>query len=116
MNPVELGRGTQDRRASRATLIVGLYAALALLGLVVGAIRGDRDLYRRGATTSGKMLPSRVLGLAGGLPVFFASRLCVHRFDWARRLHRDFRGLLGALGPKEVLLLAVASSVGEELL
>jgi membrane protease YdiL (CAAX protease family) len=39
----------------------------------------------------------------------------VHRFEWARQLHRSFRGLLGTLHARDIFVLALASSVGEEL-
>ena len=44
------------------------------------------------------------------------SRLATHRFVWARNLHRSCRSLLGRLTGREILVLALASSVGEELL
>jgi uncharacterized protein len=56
------------------------------------------------------------VGLAVGLLVVFLTRLAVHRFEWARRLHRSFRGLVATLNARDVLILALASSVGEELL
>jgi uncharacterized protein len=103
--------------ASRASLILGLYAGLAVLALLIGGLRGDWDIYRiAGVTTGARVALSPLVGLAVGLIVVFASRLAVHRFDWARRLHRDFRGLLGHMGEKDILVLALASSIGEELL
>jgi hypothetical protein len=102
---------------SRSTLILGLYGALAVVAVVIAAVRGDPDIYRIAGTSTGwKLALSPLLGVIFGLGIVFISRLCVHRFDWARRLHRDFRGLLGALSARDVLVLAVASSVGEELL
>lgn len=96
---------------------MGLYAALATLGVVIGAIRGDIDIYRLADRSAPwKLLVSPLAGVALGLAVVFLTRLGVHRFEWARRLHRDFRGLLGALSFRDILVLAVASSVGEELL
>jgi membrane protease YdiL (CAAX protease family) len=85
--------------------------------VVIGGARGDWDIYRvAGVSTTWKLLLSPVIGVALGLLVVFLTRLSVHRFDWARRLHRDFRGLLGHLHARDVFILAVASSVGEELL
>ncbi len=109
-----------DRRrgpATRNELIVGLYAGLGVLAFVIGAIRGDWDIYRvAGVSTTWKLLLSPLVGVALGLSVVFMTRLSVHRFDWARRLHRDFRGLLGHLTARDVFILALASSFGEELL
>ncbi|MGE5184856.1 MAG: lysostaphin resistance A-like protein, partial [Acidobacteriota bacterium] len=38
------------------------------------------------------------------------------RFQWARELHGSFRDLLGPLTGREILILAIASAIGEELL
>jgi len=101
---------------SKAALIGGLYAVLALVALLIGALRGDVDIYRLPGSEPWKLAFSPALGLVVGLGLVFVSRLCVHRFAWARRLHRDFRGLLGTLDARDIFVLAAASSVGEELL
>ena len=102
---------------SRAGLILTLYGALALLALLISAGRDDIDIYRIAERSTPLLLAlSPFIGLAIGLAVVFLSRLAVHRFDWARRLHSDFRGILGPLSGREILVLALASSVGEELL
>jgi len=93
-----------------------LYALLALVALAIGAFRGRIDIYRLTASEPWKLAFSPVLGVVVGLGVVFVTRLCVHRFAWARRLHRDFRGLLGDLNGRGIFVLAAASSVGEELL
>jgi membrane protease YdiL (CAAX protease family) len=67
-------------------------------------------------STTTWLLLSPVVGVAIGLAFVFLSRLAVHRFDWARRLHRDFRGILGHLTAREMFILAIASAIGEELL
>jgi membrane protease YdiL (CAAX protease family) len=110
-----------DRRrassASRNETIIALYAGAAVLAVVIGAVRGHWNVYRvPGVAASWKLLVSPIVGIALGLVVVFFSRLAVHQFDWARRLHRDFRGLLGHLSARDVFILALASSVGEELL
>jgi membrane protease YdiL (CAAX protease family) len=103
-------------RLGRAQLVVGLYGTLALAAILVGAYRGDANVY----TLPGAHTPpyvhalSPLVGVAIGLVIVFLSRLAVHRFEWARMLHREFRGLLGPLGRSEIVLLALASSVGEE--
>lgn len=113
---MELLGTTRRRSTSRATLIVGLYGGLALLGVAIGGLRGDWDIYRGPHSTTARLVISPLVGVAFGLAVVFLSRLAVHRFTWARRLHRDFRGLLGVLPPRDVLVLAIASAIGEELL
>jgi membrane protease YdiL (CAAX protease family) len=102
---------------SRAGLILALYGGLALLALLISAGRDDIDIYRiAGRSTPLLLALSPLIGLAVGLLVVFLSRFAVHRFDWARRLHGDFRSILGPLTGREILVLALASSVGEELL
>src|SRR5437764_9791991 len=41
--------------------------------------------------------------------------MACYRVDWARWLHRDLRALLFPLTGAEIVVLAVASSVGEEM-
>ncbi len=102
---------------SKATLIFGLYAALAALALAIGLLRGDGNLYfAAGPQPTWKFATSPLIGVAFGLVIVTLSRFCVHRFRWARRLHRDFRGLLGSLHARDILVLAAASAIGEELL
>ncbi|MBI4512450.1 MAG: CPBP family intramembrane metalloprotease [Deltaproteobacteria bacterium] len=107
---------TREPPVSRSSLILWLYAALSLLGLLIGVARGDNNLFLLDNRNSLWLLVSPLVGVAAGLLVVFLTRLCVHRFTWARRLHRDFRALLGALTARDLLILAAASSVGEELL
>jgi membrane protease YdiL (CAAX protease family) len=95
--------------------VLSVYLALAAAGLVWSTLRGHPNVWR----IEGREDPQVVLGaLAGvliGLGIVFASRLAVHRFEWARALHRDLRALLGPLPDSEILVLALASSVGEEI-
>jgi len=61
--------------------------------------------------------PPRVTEPLVWLPKYFAiaSRMALYRFEWARWLHRDLRHLLFPLTDVEIVVLAVASSVGEEM-
>lgn len=110
---------TQDRQhaMTRSGHVMALYAGLSLLALLIAAGRGDVDLYRLKSNTSVLDLTTGpAIGLGLGLLVVLLSRLSVHRFRWARRLHSEFRVILGDLSGQEMIILAVASSVGEELL
>jgi membrane protease YdiL (CAAX protease family) len=102
-------------RLSRASVIFLFYGALSVAAVVWGALRGHADIYRGPASTLIKMAVSPVAGLALGLAVVFLSRLLVHRFEWARVLHREFHALVHELSSKEIFTLALASSIGEEL-
>ena len=101
---------------SRASLVIGLYGAMALLALVIAAGRGDPDLYRFGASPHWPLLAGPLAGLAVGLAVVGLTRIATRRYAWARHLHTSFHDLLGPLTGREIIILAVASSVGEELL
>jgi membrane protease YdiL (CAAX protease family) len=101
----------------RAQLVIGLYGALAILAILVSAGRGDADIYRLDDGVSGLwLLVSPVIGLAIGFLVVWLTRVVSARFAWARTLHRDFRELLGPLTLRDIIILAAASSIGEELL
>jgi membrane protease YdiL (CAAX protease family) len=101
---------------SRATLVLGLYGGLALLGLLLAAGRGDADVYSPLDRAAWWHLASPALGLVLGLLVVLGSRWAVARLGWARALHRDFRALLGDVSSREILILAAASAIGEEVL
>jgi len=102
---------------SRETLVLGLYGAMGIVAFVIAAGRGDPDLYRLGGSPSAAQLGlSPAIGAALGLAVVGLTRLATRHFQWARDLHLSFRDLLGPLTGKEIVILALASSVGEELL
>jgi len=100
---------------SRSATAVALYTGLALAALVWRGARSDLNIFvlpDHGSPRLGFF--SLVAGLALGLLVVLLSRLMVARFSWARTLHREFHDLLGPLTDREVLVIALASSVGEE--
>jgi membrane protease YdiL (CAAX protease family) len=102
---------------SRATLVIGLYGAMGIVAFLVAAGRGDPDLYRLGGHPAGWQLAAAPgFGIALGLAVVGLTRLATRHFQWARDLHASFRDLLGPLTVREIVILALASSVGEELL
>ncbi len=57
-----------------------------------------------------------ILELAFGLGVVGLTGISTRHFQWARDLHGSFRDLLGPLTGHEIVILALASSIGEELL
>jgi membrane protease YdiL (CAAX protease family) len=101
---------------SRASLVIGLYGGMALVALVIGAGRGDPDLYRIGSSAGWLLALGPLGGCALGLVVVALTRVATKHFRWARDLHDSFRDLLGPLTGHEILILALASSIGEELL
>ena len=101
---------------SRASLVIGLYGGMALVALVIAAGRGNPDLYRLGDPGAALLLGGLGIGVAVGLGVVGLTRLASRHFQWARDLHASFRDLLGPLTMREIVILALASSIGEELL
>lgn len=102
---------------SRGSLVVGLYAAMGIVAFLFAAGRGNPDLYRLGGTPENWLLvASPAFGAAIGALVVLLTRVATRHFEWARDLKTTFRDLLGPLTSKEILTLALASSIGEELL
>lgn len=106
---------SQVSALSRAALVLSLYLALGAAGLVWSIVRGHGNPWRWPEHPDPSPWLGALAGLSMGLGIVLASRLAVHRFDWARALHRDLRARLGPLPDSEILVLAGASSLGEEL-
>jgi uncharacterized protein len=101
---------------SRTSLVIGLYGAIALVGLLIAAGRGDPDVYGVTVSAPWQLLAGPAIGVAAGLFVVWLSRLASRYFAWARALHTAFKDLLGPLTEREILIVALASSIGEEAL
>ncbi|HXI57910.1 MAG TPA: CPBP family intramembrane glutamic endopeptidase [Polyangia bacterium] len=100
---------------SRPVLVMVAYLGLGAAALVWGGLRGQPNVWQVAGREEPLVLSGILLGLVLGLIVVFVSRLAVHRFEWARALHREFRALLSPLTPSEIVVMAAASSVGEEM-
>jgi uncharacterized protein len=59
---------------------------------------------------------SSMLGLALGAVVVLTTRASVARFEWARRLHRELSPIARSIDTTGIVVLAILSSLGEELL
>lgn len=94
---------------------MGVYTLLGVAAVIWSWLRGDGDVYRMASSTPSRLALSPVLGLVLGLVVVFLSRLATRRFEWARVLHREFHAIVYELTSREIVLLALFSSVGEEL-
>jgi membrane protease YdiL (CAAX protease family) len=68
------------------------------------------------STEGGAHLFSALLGLAIAASVVLSTRFLVHRFRFVQNLHSDLRPLALSLSSKMVLLVALTSALGEELL
>lgn len=101
---------------SRASLVIGLYGGMAIVAVLIAAGRGNPDVYRIGDAAGWWLAAGPALGAVIGLGVVGLTRVATRRFAWAKDLHASFRDLLGQLTGKEIVILALASSIGEELL
>jgi membrane protease YdiL (CAAX protease family) len=100
--------------------IAAAYAALCLVALALAWPHGSPLHYPGGGTAapghgSGDWW-SLGLGVLFGASVVLTSRFTVQRYTWARRLHIELRPFARSLSPAAVIVLALLSSAGEELL
>jgi membrane protease YdiL (CAAX protease family) len=98
-------------------LIILVYGGLGGIAILWGAVRGNPNvyLYPGRAPTVAQLAIGPAVGLALGLVFVFLSRFATHRLEWARVLHREFHSVVHELTSREIFLLAVFSSIGEEL-
>jgi membrane protease YdiL (CAAX protease family) len=113
---VRLTAPARVRPRSRASLVLPLYLMMAGAGVVWSALRGQFNPWRIQHHPDPSPIAGALLGITFGLLLVGASRLSVARYGWARVLEQDFRDRLGPLTPRECWMLAVASSLGEEIL
>ncbi len=99
---------------SRPALVMVIYLGLGAAALAWGSLRGQPNVWHL-PNRDPAILAGIISGLAAGLGIVFASRMALYRFDWARSLHRELRHLLSPLTEVEIVVLAAASSVGEEM-
>jgi membrane protease YdiL (CAAX protease family) len=97
--------------------VVSFYVALALIGFLWHAVdQENNDLWRVHPDVDLlTLLWTPLLGLALGLAVVVGFRLLERRAEWLPALHREFRAMLGRPPMTELVLLAAASSIGEEI-
>src|SRR3954452_25003371 len=58
---------------------------------------------------------SLLLGVALAVVLVASTRIAVERWNWARRLHADLRPVAKNLTLPSIVIIAVVSSLGEEL-
>jgi membrane protease YdiL (CAAX protease family) len=104
--------------------IAAAYAVLCGVALALTWPRGSPlrypyphpELGRGVLGGSSAHLWSLGLGIAFGFALVVASRVTVQRYAWAQRLHLELRPFASSLTPTGVVVLALLSSAGEELL
>jgi membrane protease YdiL (CAAX protease family) len=109
-------------RSGRAVpLVVGSYAIVAAVGLGIAALRGEPNVfvcasYRLGDGAVSGHLASLAGGVVLAITIIAATRYLVRTTAWARALHEDLRPMARALGTGAIVPVALASSIGEEVL
>lgn len=93
---------------------MALYLGLGSAAAVWASIRDQATVWRHPDVAEPRWFIGILAGSALGLGIVFCYRLA-YRWEWARDLHREFRALLGPLGDSEIVVLAAASSIGEEM-
>jgi uncharacterized protein len=108
---------TRGSSWSRPVLVMSAYLVLGTVALAWGNLRGHPNVWHLGGQDPvlSMTFAGILCGLAAGLVLVFASRMALYRFEWARALHRELRHMLFPLSDPEIVVLAAASSVGEEM-
>ena len=104
-------------------LALGVATAYGMLAIAGGALAyyfaGGRPFEHPAPWVVLPPLAASALSVAIGVAFAFAivvtTRLTVARYDWARRLHLELQPVARRFGTRETLLIAVLSSLGEEL-
>src|SRR5262249_10927278 len=100
---------------SRPALVMVLYLGLGAAALVWGGLRDEPNVWRLPGRAEPAVLAGIASGLAAGLSVGVVARVALSPVEWARLLPREFRHLRNPLADFEIVILAAASSVGEEM-
>jgi membrane protease YdiL (CAAX protease family) len=104
-------------RAVVSWVVVG-YGALGALGASLSLASGwgafTRPPWFRESPLEG-FIASLVLGVAGAALAIIVTHALLRRARWARALHGELRPIVSGEGGGVLLLMALASSIGEEL-
>jgi membrane protease YdiL (CAAX protease family) len=107
-------------RRLKLNATVGLYGLMAAFSVIWGIYRDRPDVWHHPHPLYDVPWPVTLplglgAGISLGLGISILSVWLSGRLPWARRLMDEFRSLLGGLAPREILLIASLSSLGEEL-
>lgn len=99
-----------------AGAVIFFYAILGGIALLLGSLAFDVNVFRPFPDVP--QVPARALaiGMALGLVTVIVSKVLDRYFEWSRAMTRTLKDILGPITQTDALILAVASSVGEELL
>jgi hypothetical protein len=103
---------------ARTTTVATFYGVVVVVGFFWHAMSQDsNDLWRLDHRQSWEtLLWTPLVGVGFGLVTVQLFRGLEVRMAWIGELHREVRGVLGQPGRSELVLLAGASAVGEEVL
>ena len=109
---------TPQPGAARANAVASFYLLLLILGFFWHAVaQDDNDVWRLDpAQTWPTLAWTPAVGAIFGLVVVQVFRALQTRWAWLPELHREFRSIFGRPSMRELVLLAAASSVAEEVL
>ena len=112
------GKRRPNAASARIPTVVSFYLGLVLAGLVWhGVGQGSNDIWRADARDSPLwLLWGPLIGLGFGLAAVSLMRWIEPRFSWMVELRTEFADIFGRATTSEVLWLAGASAIGEELL
>jgi membrane protease YdiL (CAAX protease family) len=105
-------------RWSLGSWVAFAYGVLAMLGAALSVAFGGHAFTREPWLDTGgveAVLTSLVLGVAGAALALIVTRVLFRRARWARALHEKLRPLVSGKDDGLLWLMAIASSVGEEL-
>lgn len=118
MSPRTLRTPVSPARRGPAPLALAVYGSLTMITLGVAWARG-RNPLTADAWHPVPDLVGHAASIAGGLVIAAltvrATRSLVKRWSWARALHSDLRPNIRDAGDATLVVLGIASAVGEEL-
>ena len=96
-------------------LILYLILGGATLGLQLGFGYPVESLLFLPSWSSASLYLDLIYGLGIGIGLVVLSRISVQHFSWGKQLDIEFRTVLGPLSRRDIFLLALLSSITEEL-
>ena len=94
---------------------LGFYALLGVMGVGWMWLRGEPQTRTWIRSEQHDAWVQALTGITFGLVVVALGQVAERHLEVARRLSREIRTLLPPLGPMEIAIIAVVSSLGEEL-
>ena len=106
-------------RLKTAAFVYGMLAAISITWGILSDNAGiffhPDPLPSMFSSLLARILAGGALGIVFGLIIARVTISSVHRFEWARGLHIEFRGLFGPLCNTDIIAFAAFSAVAEEM-